>query len=194
MDKITQPIVVCALYRFVRLDDFRDLRDPLVTVMEKHGVSGTLLLAGEGINGTVAGTRAAIDALLAWLQRDARMAGLEYKESVTDRPPFKRSRVKLKKEIVTMGVADIDPNPVAGTSCQSVRLERPDQRPGRTSGGYPQRLRGPRRHLPQRHQPGYCHVPRISGLRARTARPARVTPGWRCSAPVASAARSPPPT
>ncbi len=115
MDNTAHPIVVCALYRFVRLDDFRDLRDPLQQVMEQHGVSGTLLLAGEGINGTVAGTRAAIDALLAWLQRDSRLAGLEFKESVTDRPPFKRSRVKLKKEIVTMGVADIDPNRVAGT-------------------------------------------------------------------------------
>jgi UPF0176 protein len=109
------PIVVCALYRFVRLDDFRELRTPLLQEMERHGVCGTLLLAPEGINGTVAGTRRAIDALLDWLQRDPRLAGIGYQESVTDRPPFRYSRVKLKREIVTLGVADIDPNRVAGT-------------------------------------------------------------------------------
>lgn len=109
------PIVVCALYRFVRLDDYRELRVPLRAEMERHGVSGTLLLAREGINGTVAGTRAAIDALLGWLRRDARLAGIEVKESLAGEIPFKRARVKLKQEIVTLGVPDIDPNRVVGT-------------------------------------------------------------------------------
>jgi len=115
MDSTTNPIVVCALYRFVRLDDYRALRGPLLQVMEQQGVSGTLLLAREGINGTIAGTRAGIDALLDWLRHDSRLAGIVYKESVTDRPPFKRSRVKLKKEIVTMGIADVDPNHLVGS-------------------------------------------------------------------------------
>jgi len=115
MNSTAEPIIVCALYRFVRLDDHRALRAPLLAVMEQQHVCGTLLLAREGINGTVAGTRAAIDALLDWLRSDSRLADIECKESVTDRPPFKRSRVKLKKEIVTMGVADIDPNQVVGT-------------------------------------------------------------------------------
>jgi len=115
MNSTASPIVVCALYRFVQLDNYRNLRSPLLAVMEQHRVSGTLLLAREGINGTVAGTHASIDALLDWLQRDSRLAGIEYKESLTARMPFKRSRVKLKKEIVTMGVPDIDPNHVAGT-------------------------------------------------------------------------------
>lgn len=110
-----RPIVVCALYRFVRLDDYRDLRQPLQAEMERLGIHGSLLLAREGINGTVAGTRAAIDSLLDWLRRDARLAGIEYKESLTDRHPFMRARVKLKKEIVTLGVPDIDPNRVVGT-------------------------------------------------------------------------------
>ncbi len=115
MKNPTSQITVCALYRFVRLDDYRDLRAPLLQVMERHTISGTLLLAREGINGTVAGTQTAIDSLLDWLQLDPRLAGIEHKQSVTDQAPFKRSCVKLKKEIVTMGVEDIDPNQVVGT-------------------------------------------------------------------------------
>ncbi|MEZ5542785.1 MAG: rhodanese-related sulfurtransferase [Pseudomonadota bacterium] len=115
MNPIPAPIVVCALYRFVTLDDYRALRGPLLAVMEQQGVRGTLLLAREGINGTVAGSQAAITTLLDWLQHDPRLAGLEYKCARTDQPPFRHSRVKLKREIVTMGVADIDPNRVVGT-------------------------------------------------------------------------------
>jgi UPF0176 protein len=109
------PLVVCALYRFVRLDDYRELRYPLRTEMERLGVHGTLLLAREGINGTVAGPRAAIDALLHWLRRDTRLAGIETRESHADRLPFRHTRVKLKQEIVTLGMPDIDPTRVVGT-------------------------------------------------------------------------------
>jgi UPF0176 protein len=108
-------IVVCALYKFVELSDFQQLRQPLFAVMEANGIKGTLLLAKEGINGTVAGTRAAIDTLLAWLKSDPRLTALDYKESYTDEPPFLRTKVKLKKEIVTMGVEGIDPKRVVGT-------------------------------------------------------------------------------
>lgn len=108
-------IVVAALYRFTRLDDYPRLREPLLTLLEEQGVKGTLLLAREGINGTVAGPRAGIDALLAWLAADGRFEGLEYKESFTDTPPFLRTKVKLKREIVTMGVEDLDPNQDRGT-------------------------------------------------------------------------------
>lgn len=108
-------IVVAALYRFTRLDDYQALREPLLTLLEEQGVKGTLLLAREGINGTVAGPRAGVDALLAWLAADGRFEGLEYKESFTDTPPFLRTKVKLKKEIVTMGVEDLDPNQDRGT-------------------------------------------------------------------------------
>ncbi|WP_257264294.1 rhodanese-related sulfurtransferase [Endozoicomonas sp. ONNA2] len=109
------PIVVCALYKFVALKNFASLREPLLRTMAANHVRGTLLLAPEGINGTVASTREGIDALLAWLNRDTRLNPIECKESQSDSMPFKRTRVKLKKEIVTMGVADIDPNKAVGT-------------------------------------------------------------------------------
>ena len=108
-------IVVCALYKFVTLDNFEAIKPNLLKVMEDNRVNGTLLLAREGINGTVAGTREAIDQLLTWLKSDPRLAELEYKESYTESMPFKRTKVKLKKEIVTMGVENIDPNHVVGT-------------------------------------------------------------------------------
>jgi UPF0176 protein len=111
---IMQNIIVCALYRFVRLDDYRELRGVLHDLLVKNGVRGTLLLAHEGINGTVAGSRAGIDALLDWLRGDPRLADIDYKESLTGQLPFRRTRVKLKREIVTMGQPDIDPNRDAG--------------------------------------------------------------------------------
>ncbi|ASF45573.1 oxygen-dependent tRNA uridine(34) hydroxylase TrhO [Methylovulum psychrotolerans] len=109
------PIVVCALYKFVTLENFQALRQPLLDVMEDQHLRGTLLLASEGINGTVAGSRAGIDTLLAWLRQDPRLAQLDYKESYTDTLPFNRPKVKLKKEIVTLGVEGIDPLRVVGT-------------------------------------------------------------------------------
>ncbi|MDH5357261.1 MAG: rhodanese-related sulfurtransferase [Gammaproteobacteria bacterium] len=108
-------IVVCALYKFVTLENFQELKAPLLNFMLKQHVRGTLLLAHEGINGTVAGTREAIDSLLTYLRADKRLKEISYKESFTDDMPFLRTRVKLKKEIVTMGVDDIDPKQVVGT-------------------------------------------------------------------------------
>jgi len=112
---MSQNIVVCALYKFVTLDDFEQIKPKLLAVMEANQVRGTLLLAKEGINGTVSATREGIDALLDWLRSDPRLAELDYKESYTDELPFKRTKVKLKKEIVTMGVEGIDPRHVVGT-------------------------------------------------------------------------------
>jgi len=108
-------IVVCALYKFITLENFQALRQPLHDVMEANHVRGTLLLAHEGINGTIAGSRVAIDAVLGWLRSDPRLADIDCKESFTDSLPFNRAKVKLKKEIVTMGVEGIDPERVAGT-------------------------------------------------------------------------------
>lgn len=108
-------IVVAALYRFVRLDTPEALREPLLALMGQLGVRGTLLLATEGINGTVAGPREGIDALLAWLRDQPRLAELTHKESFCDEMPFLRTKVRLKKEIVTMGVEGIDPEHAAGT-------------------------------------------------------------------------------
>ena len=115
MSEQTAPIVVCAMYKFVTLENFPDLRQPLLDVMEANEVRGTLLLAQEGINGTVAGTREGIDALMAWLASDERLANIVCKESFDDTMPFYRTKVKLKKEIVTMGIEGIDPKQVVGT-------------------------------------------------------------------------------
>ncbi|RKQ96900.1 UPF0176 protein [Kushneria sinocarnis] len=109
------PFVVAALYKFVSLPDYRALREPLLEVMRAHAVKGTLLLAEEGINGTVAATRENIDALLAWLKADPRLSDLEHKESHASERPFHRTKVKLKREIVTMGVEGVDPGRLAGT-------------------------------------------------------------------------------
>jgi UPF0176 protein len=108
-------IVVCALYKFVTLENYQALRQPIHDVMEKNHVRGTLLLANEGINGTIAGSRHAIDTVITWLKSDPRLAELECKESITSVMPFNRTKVKLKKEIVTMGIEGIDPKQVVGT-------------------------------------------------------------------------------
>jgi len=108
-------IVVAALYKFVSLPDFHKLREPLLDHCLAQNIRGTLLLAEEGINGTVAGSREAIDSLLAYLKADPRLADLSHKESFDSSQPFYRMKVKLKKEIVTMGIDGIDPNEVVGT-------------------------------------------------------------------------------
>ncbi|NOX42739.1 MAG: rhodanese-related sulfurtransferase [Gammaproteobacteria bacterium] len=108
-------IVVAALYHFVTLDNYKELRQPLLDIMLENDIKGTLLLAHEGINGTVAGSQSAIDSLLKWLKADNRLEALKHKLSYDDSMPFYRARVKLKKEIVTMGISNIDPNRVVGT-------------------------------------------------------------------------------
>ncbi len=108
-------IVVAALYHFVSLDNYRELRQPLLNAMLKNHIKGTLLLAREGINGTVAGSQKSIDNLLRWMRADDRLASLACKFSYDDEMPFYRTRVKLKKEIVTLGVEGIDPNQAVGT-------------------------------------------------------------------------------
>ena len=107
--------IVCALYRFVGFDNYQEVQKPLLAIMKANNIKGTLLLASEGINGTVAGSRGAIDNLIYWLKSDPRLAGLSHKESVTQENPFYRTKVKLKKEIVTMGIEGIDPTRVVGS-------------------------------------------------------------------------------
>ena len=109
------PIVVAALYKFVTLPDYQEFAPRLKDHCDSLGLKGTLLLAEEGINGTVAGTREAIDGLLDYLRQDERFADLVHKESLDEDMPFYRMKVKLKKEIVTMGVAGIDPLKIVGT-------------------------------------------------------------------------------
>lgn len=106
--------LTAALYKFVELPDYAALQAPLLAYCETHGAKGTLLLATEGINGTIAGPESGVRAVLAWLRSDARLAGLEHKEAWTDHIPFYRMKVRLKKEIVTMGVPDVHPALIAG--------------------------------------------------------------------------------
>jgi UPF0176 protein len=112
---MNQQYVVCALYKFVSLPNYKSLRQPLLSVMENNDVRGTLLLAQEGINGTVAGKREGIDALLSWLDQQPSLENIVTKESFDNECPFYRTKVKLKKEIVTMGVEGINPKEVVGT-------------------------------------------------------------------------------
>lgn len=107
--------VVAALYKFVALPDYEQLQSRLLTLCQENKIQGTLLLAEEGINGTVAGTRAAIDALLAFLKADTRFDDLQYKESYNERQPFYRMKVRLKKEIVTLGAPGLNPRETVGT-------------------------------------------------------------------------------
>jgi UPF0176 protein len=125
---------VAALYQFVPLPDFRELRDPLHTLCLDLGIKGTLLLAHEGINGTVAGTQAGIDALMAELREGplfrGRLHNLELKFSAASEMPFKRMKVRLKKEIVTLGDPQTDPLRRVGTYVSPAEWNRLLDEPG----------------------------------------------------------------
>ncbi|MGE0282695.1 MAG: rhodanese-related sulfurtransferase [Rhizobiaceae bacterium] len=108
-------VKVVALYQFCRLDRFAELRQPLAAFCCARGIKGTLLLAPEGINGTVAGLAQAIDELMAWFAAVPEFGGMEVKFSEASEMPFHRMKVRLKREIVTMGVENLDPARDAGT-------------------------------------------------------------------------------
>ena len=107
-------LTIAALYHFTRFPDPAALRGPLADLCAQQGVRGSLLLAQEGINGTIAGTRAGIDAVLAHIRSLPGCADLEWKESQAEAMPFGRMKVRLKREIVTMGVPDVDPKARVG--------------------------------------------------------------------------------
>lgn len=123
-------VVVAALYKFVNLPDYRDRRADLYAVCKENRLKGTILLAEEGINGTLAGSRAGIDNLREFLNQDGRFDGLDYKESIASAAPFHRLKIKLKKEIVTMGREGIQPSRLSGTRVEPERwnslLEDPE--------------------------------------------------------------------
>lgn len=108
-------IVVAALYHFARFERFEELQAPLIALCEKNKIVGTLLLASEGINGTIAGSRSGIDNVLAFIRNLPEFTDLEHKESHADKLPFYRLKVRLKKEIVAMGVPKTDPTKIVGT-------------------------------------------------------------------------------
>jgi UPF0176 protein len=108
------PICVAALYKFVRLDDCEAIRRDLARICCAEGAKGTLLLAAEGINGTIAGSDQAIESVLAFIRRLPECADLDVKFSRAETMPFYRMKVRVKREIVTMGEPDIDPLTGAG--------------------------------------------------------------------------------
>jgi UPF0176 protein len=112
-DVVTR-FLTAAFYKFVDLPDFAQMQNPLLEVCQQNQVKGTILLAQEGINGTIAGTSEGIAAVLAWLRTDPRLADLEHKESWATEPPFYRMKVRLKAEIVTMHVPGLNPGRTAG--------------------------------------------------------------------------------
>jgi len=107
-----------AMYHFVSLPHFEALREPLLQFCVSRDIKGTLLLANEGINGTVAGSEKSILELLEYLKNDPIFEGhfknLGHKESWSDKHPFYRMKVKLKKEIVTLGVPGVSPTKMVG--------------------------------------------------------------------------------
>ena len=105
---------IAALYHFARFADPAALKPPLAKLCCENRVRGTLLLATEGINGTIAGPHAGIDAVLAHIRGLPGCADLEWKEAQSETAPFARMKVRLKKEIVTMGQPDIDPRARVG--------------------------------------------------------------------------------
>ncbi len=107
--------LTAAFYKFVELPDFAELKAPLLACCEANDVKGIILLATEGINSTIAGPAAGVHAVLAYLRRDPRLADLQHKEAWSTKSPFYRMKVRLKREIVTMGVPGISPTRMAGT-------------------------------------------------------------------------------
>ena len=106
--------MVSAFYKFVPIDDIDAVRDPLLDKCMELKMSGSILLASEGINGTIAGSRESTDALFDWVRSNERFSDLTTKESFTDEVPFKRMKVRRKTEIVSLR-HDVDPNTTVGT-------------------------------------------------------------------------------
>jgi UPF0176 protein len=108
-------VVVAAFYHFTPLPDYQEIQGVLLEFCDRHQLKGTILLAPEGINSTIAGSRAGIEALLKFLRSDPRLQALEHKESYCQQMPFQRLKVRLKTEIVKLGLPEVDPNQVVGT-------------------------------------------------------------------------------
>lgn len=107
--------LTAAFYKFVELPDYAKRKAPLLAFCESHRVKGMILLAEEGINSTIAGLPDDVHAVLAYLRADPLLADLQHKESFSEKAPFYRMKVRLKKEIVTMQVPGISPTKMAGT-------------------------------------------------------------------------------
>lgn len=112
-------IVIASFYKFIHLDDFETLREPMLAKMHEIGIKGTVIMACEGINGSFAGTREQMDSFYAFMHSDARLSELKFKETFDEKQPFEKAKVKLRKEIVTMGIS-CDPDPI---KCEDTYLD-----------------------------------------------------------------------
>ena len=123
-------MLVAAFYRFAALPDHAELQAPLRELADAHGVRGTILLASEGVNGTIAGPADGVRAVLGRLRSDPRLAEMEHKEAHAEAQPFRKLKVRLKREIVALGVPGLDPAGAAGTYVPpqewNALIERPD--------------------------------------------------------------------
>ena len=187
--------LVAALYHFVSFPRFEALREPLLALCEANGVKGTLLLAHEGINGTIAGTGCRHCARCsAFLRAQPEFSGLEHKESRASKMPFLRMKVKLKKEIVTMGVENIDPTKIVGTYVApkdwNALISDPDTIVIDTRNDYETAIGT----VQGRGRPEHQDVPRISGMGAPEQAACTTSRRSPCTAPAASAARRRPPS
>ena len=108
-------MLVATFYRFTTFEDHASLQGPIEACCAAHDVRGIILLAPEGINATISGTRDGVMAVIDHLKENPRLSDLTWKESQADRQPFRKMRVRLKREIVTMGVEGIDPAHLTGT-------------------------------------------------------------------------------
>lgn len=105
---------IASFYKFVPLDDFENMKVPLLTAMKENRILGTLILASEGINGSFAGQHDGVLALCSYLRQDPRLADLFFRERYADFMPFEKAKVKFRKEIVTLGINGIDPQTSTG--------------------------------------------------------------------------------
>ena len=168
----------------------RRSNESLLSLLKSNRVKGTLLVAAEGINGTVAGTSAGIKSLQTSLASDGRFDGIACKFSTAEEMPFPRTRVKLKKEIVTMGVTDIDPRQIVGTYVKAKEwnelISDPDVTVIDTRNEY-EVLIGTFENAINPHTESFREFPEICGIRTESRRSIRRSP---CFAPAGSGAKN----
>lgn len=108
-------IVIASFYKFTSLDGYEAMREPMLAAMHAIGIKGTVILAEEGVNGGFAGSRAQMEEFYRYMRQDARLADLRFKETFDTENPFEKAKVKLRKEIVTIGLGGVDPLKTVGT-------------------------------------------------------------------------------
>lgn len=101
--------VVVTFYQFTSLDNFQEIKEPLLSAMKSHDIKGTIILASEGMNGTFCGQRDNVDALMAFIKQFPGLSAIQFRETYHDSNPFAKAKVKIRPEIVTMGVEQVNP-------------------------------------------------------------------------------------